>query len=30
MLLYKAEAFIRIKPFNSASRDCRHIESYKY
>ena len=28
-LLNKAEAFIRIKPFNGASSDCRHDESYK-
>ena len=29
-LLDKAEAFVRIKPFNGASSDCRHDESYKY
>ena len=28
-LLDKAEAFVRIKPFNGASSDCRHDESYK-
>ena len=27
-LLDKAEAFIRIKPFNGASSDCRHDESF--
>lgn len=26
-LLDKAEAFVRIKPFNGASSDCRHNES---
>ena len=26
----KAETFVRIKPFNGASSDCRHDESYKY
>jgi len=30
LLLDKAEAFVRIKPFNGASSDCRHDESYKY
>ena len=29
LLLNKAEAFVRIKPFNGASSDCRHDESYK-
>ena len=29
-LLDKAETFVRIKPFNGASSDCRHDESYKY
>ena len=29
-LLDKAEAFIRIKPFNGAGSKCRHDESYKY
>ena len=29
-LFDKAEAFVRIKPFNGASSDCRHDESYKY
>jgi hypothetical protein len=28
-LLDKAEAFIRVKPFDGASSDCRHDESYK-
>lgn len=30
LLLDKAKAFIRIKPFNDASSNCRHNESYKY
>ena len=29
LLLNKAEAFVRIKPFNGASSDCRHNESYR-
>lgn len=29
-LFDKTEAFVRIKPFNGASSDCRHDESYKY
>ena len=29
LLLDKAEAFIRIKPFNGASSKCRHDESNK-
>ena len=29
-LFDKAETFVRIKPFNGASSDCRHDESYKY
>ena len=29
-LFDKAEAFVRVKPFNGASSDCRHDESYKY
>ena len=29
LLRDKAKAFVRIKPFNGASSDCRHDESYK-
>ena len=28
LLLDKAKAFVRIKPFNGASSDCRHNESF--
>jgi hypothetical protein len=28
-LFNKAEAFVRVKPFNDASSHCRHNKSYK-
>jgi hypothetical protein len=30
LLFDKAETFVRIKPFNGAGSDCRHVESYKF